>query len=83
MYQSIYVFINESIYQSNIYKGYIFCRCFLDGIDDSESLINRVIEGRCTICRGSTYEEECEDDEDILLCDGMYLTLYLFLYVSI
>lgn len=47
-------------------------RSFFEGLDESseDMLRNRVIEGRCVICRGSTYEGDLDDDEEVVLCDG-------------
>jgi hypothetical protein len=51
--------------------GMAVCRSLLDGIDDDGEgeLQSRVTEGRCSVCMGSTMEDDCEDDDDILLCD--------------
>lgn len=47
-------------------------RSFFEGLDESseELLRSRVIEGRCVICRGSTYEGDLAEDEEVVLCDG-------------
>jgi PHD-finger len=52
--------------------GVALCRSLLDGIDDDGEgeLQSRVTEGRCTVCMGSTYEDDCEEGDDIILCDG-------------
>ncbi len=48
----------------------------LDGIDDKDNameveLQSRVTEGRCCVCMGSTYAEDCEEEgDDVILCDG-------------
>jgi hypothetical protein len=55
-------------------EGMAVCRSLLEGIEDDGAgyadLQSRVTEGRCTVCMGSTYEEDCEDGDDIILCDG-------------
>jgi NAD-dependent SIR2 family protein deacetylase len=53
-------------------EGVTVCRSLLDGIEDDREadLHNRITEGRCTVCRGSTYEDDCAEDDEIILCDG-------------
>jgi transcription elongation factor Elf1 len=43
---------------------------FFEGMDGSEDVIrSRVTEGRCGICRGSTFPGDLSEDEHVLLCD--------------
>lgn len=70
------------------------CRDMLDGIECSGragQLQSMVVEGRCVVCRGSTYEEDMEretadagmDEEqaaahmEIVLCDGCNAEVHL------
>jgi hypothetical protein len=58
--------------------GVSLCRSFLDGIDSrGKDLQNRVIEGRCVICKGSTYEEDIGPDVQVILCDGCDAEVHL------
>lgn len=58
--------------------GVSLCRSYLDGIDNREKeLHNRVIEGRCVICKGSTYEEDIGPDVEVILCDGCDAEVHL------
>lgn len=50
--------------------GVALARSYLDGIHDNPELdLNRIIVGRCVLCKGSTYEDDSSDVE-IILCDG-------------
>jgi hypothetical protein len=51
-------------------QGVSVCRAMFDGIQDDEyGKQNKLIVGRCVLCRRSTFDEDC-NDEDVLLCDG-------------
>jgi hypothetical protein len=42
-----------------------------EGSDDAaEADVSGVIEGRCIVCKGTTYEEELPEDAQVVLCDG-------------
>ena len=48
--------------------GVSVCRALLDGIDDQDALEaqelqSRVTVGRCTVCMGSTYEEDLDQGQ--------------------
>ena len=53
-------------------EGVALCRSLLDGVEtDSEAVKqNKVVEGRCIHCRGSTFEDNVAEDDEVLLCDG-------------
>eukprot|EP01035_Chromulina_nebulosa_P019311 gene19311-25173_t len=60
-------------------EGVAICRSYLDGISDNSELYQRIIEGRCIICKGTTFESDGNDENDengeekedeIILCDG-------------
>lgn len=62
------------------------CRAMLDGISGSadagvqREMKARVFEGRCSVCRVSTYEEDQEDGEEVgevLLCEGCNAEVHL------
>lgn len=50
-------------------EGTVLCSKLMDGLDDEsllQALQQKAIEGRCSVCRESTYE----DTQRVLLCDG-------------
>lgn len=53
-------------------EGVMSCRSLLDGIDDGgeAELQSRVTEGRCTVCMGSTFEDDLPEGDEVILCDG-------------
>ena len=57
-------------------EGVSVCRSLLDGVSAAEQegdMINRVIEGRCTVCKSSTFEEPTDGPSvmgQVVLCDG-------------
>lgn len=58
-------------------RGISLCRHVLDGVKKNDSDVNKLIcEGRCYLCKGSTFEEDCEDD-NVLLCDGCNVEAHL------
>lgn len=54
-------------------EGVIVARALLEGNDlaliEEETIKHSVIEGRCIICKESTFEDDC-DGKRVLLCDG-------------
>jgi PHD-finger len=52
--------------------GVTICRSLLDGIDDGgeAELQSRVTEGRCSVCMGSTFEDDLPEGDEVILCDG-------------
>lgn len=53
-------------------EGVNICRSLLDGIDDGgeAELQSRVTEGRCSVCMGSTFEDDLPEGDEVILCDG-------------
>jgi hypothetical protein len=55
-------------------KGFNICRELLDGSNpnkgDDEDDPHNPIVGICMICKGSTYEDDLNEDDDVMLCDG-------------
>ncbi len=61
-------------------QGTAICRAMLDGISGAvagagirREVKARVFEGRCSVCKVSTYEEDCDEGEEVgevLLCEG-------------
>ena len=61
-------------------EGTAICRAMLDGITGAgagagirREVKARVFEGRCSVCKVSTYEEDCDEGEEVgevLLCEG-------------
>ena len=57
-------------------QGTATCRAMLDGISGAgirREAKARVFEGRCSVCKVSTYEEDCGEGEEVgevLLCEG-------------
>ena len=75
-YLHIFTYCHTLSHTVSYTVGAAVCRALLDGIDDQDALEamelqSRVTEGRCCVCMGSTFEEDCEDEGDeIILCDG-------------
>eukprot|EP01038_Epipyxis_sp_PR26KG_P012853 gene12853-17228_t len=67
-------------------NGVDLCRSLLDG-SDSKSSFSHIMEGRCILCNGSTYEEDLrnqaivegneESEEKVILCDGCQAEVHL------
>ena len=55
-------------------KGFNICRELLDGSNankgDDDDDPHNPIAGICMICKGSTYEDDLNEDDDVMLCDG-------------
>jgi hypothetical protein len=52
-------------------EGALLCRRLLDGFEaDGTPELSIRLEGLCLVCKRSTYEEDCDDEEEVLCCDG-------------